>query len=135
LAKWDFDPAPFNVELGRSMRFHRQAKGVTVNDLAKTIGVAAPSLRRMELGQWLVHVRVLIRICVALDLSLDELVPYKAKQLALEGPATGKVATSKNVYQARVEAVVNGGTDKMQGVDVVAARLAAELGKQQATKK
>ena len=78
----------FEVQLGATIRFHRQTKGLTTSELAEMIDIKSPTLRRMELGQWLINVRVLIRVSLALEITMDELIPYKAKQLAKLGPAT-----------------------------------------------
>lgn len=70
---------PAENRFGETIRNARQAKGLTQKQLGELCGytgnVAEVSVRRWELGLKPVPITCLRRLCAALDLPLDALIP------------------------------------------------------------
>ena len=55
------------------MKTARQEKGISQTDLAKTIGVSRQTITMIENGDYNPTVALCLKICKALDKTLDEL--------------------------------------------------------------
>lgn len=55
------------------MKTARQEKGISQTDLAKTIGVSRQTINMIENGDYNPTVALCLKICKALDKTLDEL--------------------------------------------------------------
>ena len=55
------------------MKAARQEKGISQTDLAKTIGVSRQTINMIENGDYNPTVALCLKICKALDKTLDEL--------------------------------------------------------------
>lgn len=71
--------------LGQAVRRRRLEQNLSQNALAHQAGVSTPTVRDLELGRGRVGVAVLLRIALALDVGIDELM----REAGVEIPDAG----------------------------------------------
>lgn len=100
----DFD----SVALGRWIRHYRKTKGLTLNQLATSVGTSPSHLSLIETGQREARVTMLSKIAAALDIPLASLMtPPKADRrteltISLEHAQRGELYSSLALRKVRV---------------------------------
>ena len=79
-------------EIGKRIRLYRKMKHITQEELAKKVGVAAPTITRYETGDRQPSIRQIRKIASALDVSIDELIGMG--QVEQEAPKEQKEETN-----------------------------------------
>lgn len=62
------------MKLGKNIRARRQAMGKTVRQLAEEVGVSHPMITRIEMGQTRPSILTAMKLAVALDCSVSDLI-------------------------------------------------------------
>lgn len=66
-------PDNFGQIIGQRIRQRRSQMGVTQNDLAEKTKIRRPNIARLEKGQSLPNLSTLIKVAIALEMSLETL--------------------------------------------------------------
>lgn len=68
------------MTIGKTIRKYRKMKNLTQVELAKSIGVSMQAISKWETDVGLPDITQIIPLCIALDISTDELLNYKSKK-------------------------------------------------------
>lgn len=83
---------PDHGRMGERLRLERQARGLSLRELAQRLGVSASLISQVETGRANPSVSTLYAIAAELDVSLDELLfEERRPQAAGEAPASPRV--------------------------------------------
>ncbi len=61
------------MHFGNRMRLHREKRGMTQDELSRRLGVTPQALSHWEVGRCEPSLRKLVRLCVALGTTANEL--------------------------------------------------------------
>lgn len=88
---------------GESMKAARKAKGVPVDVLAKWVDIAPASIRNIENGKVCPRLDTVIRLAVALGLTLDEYIGFPKSEDFATGVASVEDQSDKHEWQLYTE--------------------------------
>ena len=74
--KSEKNEAKYLVDLGKRITKHREAAGLSVQELADKVEVSRMHIYRIERGENAASIIVLRRIADAIDIKLNELISY-----------------------------------------------------------
>ena len=68
----EVDPKAISVKVGKQLRGLRIARGLSIREVAKATGMHPPIISRVELGTYMPRLDTILRIAVALQVTLSE---------------------------------------------------------------
>lgn len=82
--------------VGAALRMHRLAKGLSLRQFARQLGVSASFISQLENGKSQPSVATLFAICEALDVTVDQLFAQSAARADRRTPGDAPVDSSSN---------------------------------------
>lgn len=85
------------------IRHHREARELTIDDMAKRMRMSVEMYDKLENGQRLLTVQVLEKVANALEVPLQELIPSLAGKYSIETHNNSDNAGAVTVHEASLE--------------------------------